>query len=112
LGWVVLLIAALAAAPEARPHRTQSAWSYAALIDRISGTRVRMPNRRVRIQRALVICNGEGKPLRRAGVRRWKHFTCTETLFNPRGVDRDITFRVHVLGRTRFLITNVRYGPD
>jgi hypothetical protein len=28
------------------------------------------------------------------------------------GVDRDITFRVHVLDRTRFIITNVRYGPQ
>jgi hypothetical protein len=106
------VIAALGVAPEARPHPTRSAWSYAALIDRISGTRVTVPDGRIRIDRALVICNGEGRAIRRGGVRRWKHFTCTQTLFDRNRVDRDLTFRVHVLGRTRFLVTNTRYGPD
>jgi hypothetical protein len=106
-----LVATALLAAPEARTHETRSAWPYRTLIARIDGKRVRLPDRRIRVNRDLVICSGEGTSIRRGGVRRWKHFTCTQTLFR-RGVDRDITFRVHVLDRTHCLITNARYGPD
>ena len=70
-----------------------------------------MPTGSVRIDRDLVICNGEGRPVRRAGARRWKAFTCTQTLFDRNGITRDVTFRVHILGRTRFRIIDVRYGP-
>jgi hypothetical protein len=107
-----LLLALLGAAPDARSHDTRSAWPYAILIERISGKRVTLPDRRIRIDRDLVICNGEGRPTRRGGVRRWKHFTCTQTLFERDGAGRDVTFRVHVLGPIRFVITNARYGPD
>jgi hypothetical protein len=106
-----VVVAALATAPETRPHRTAAAWPYTALMERVSGTRVRLGDRRIRIARDLVICNGEGRPVVRAGVRRWKHFTCTQTLLDRDGVGRDITFRVHVMGRTRFVVTNVRFGP-
>jgi hypothetical protein len=37
---------------------------------------------------------------------------CTQTLFTRGRVGHDVTFRVHVLGRTRLLITDARYGPD
>jgi hypothetical protein len=105
------LLAALAAAPEARSHHTPWAWPYVTLIEQIAGERVKMPTGSVRIDRDLVICNGEGRPVRRAGARRWKHFTCTQTLFDRNGITRDVTFRVHILGRTRFLVSDVRYGP-
>ena len=106
-----LVVTALLLVPEARTHNTRSAWPYRTLIARIDGKLVRLPDRRIRVNRDLVICSGEGTPIRRGGVRRWKHFTCTQTLFRG-GVDRDITFRVHVLDRTHCLITNARYGPD
>jgi hypothetical protein len=108
---VALVLTAFLVAPEARSHDTQSAWSYRTLIDRIAAKRVRLPDRRIQVKRDLVICSGEGRPIRRGGIRRWKHFTCTQTLFRN-GVDRDITFRVHVLNRIHCLITNAHYGPD
>jgi hypothetical protein len=107
----VLVLAMLSLAPEARPHDTRSAWPYRTLISRIAGKPVTLPDRRIRVDPDLVICSGEGRPIRRGGVRRWKHFTCTQTLFS-KGVGRDVTFRVHVLNRVRSLITNARYGPD
>jgi hypothetical protein len=110
-GSVALVLIALLVAPEARPHNTQSAWPYRPLIDRIAGKRVTLPDRRIRVNRDLVICSGEGRPIRRGDIRRWKHFTCTQTLFR-KGVDRDITFRVHVLDRIHCVITNAHYGPD
>jgi hypothetical protein len=108
---LALTLTALLVAPGARAHDTQSAWPYRTLIARIAGKRVTLPDRRIRVNRDLVICSGEGRPIRRGGLRRWKHFTCTQTLFR-KGVDRDITFRVHVLDRIHCLITNARYGPD
>jgi hypothetical protein len=107
-----LVLAVLALAPEARTHDTRSEWPYRTLILRIAGKPVTLPDRRIRVDRDLVICSGDGTPIRRGGVRRWKHFTCTQALFDRNGVDRDITFRVHVLNRTRFLITNAHYGPN
>ena len=108
---VLALLAVLAVAPEARTHDTQAAWPYRILIARIAGHSLTPLGRRIRVDRELVICSGDGRPVRRGGVRRWKHFTCTQTLFDRGGLDRDITFRVHVLDRTRFRITNARYGP-
>ena len=104
---VVLLLPA----PPAEAHSTRSSWSYSNLIRRIEGARVPLRGTRVRINPDLVICNGEGTVFRRRGVRRWKHFTCTQTLFR-RGLDRDVTFRVHVLGPKRFRLSNARYGPS
>ena len=105
-----LVIALVAVAAPAAAHPTRWHWPYAKLIDRIDGARVRLPNGRARVAAHLVICNGEGRSVVRGRVRRWKHFTCTQTLFRG-GVGRDITFRVHVRGQTRFTITHARYGP-
>ena len=109
---LTLILAVLALVPQARTHDTRAAWPYRILIVRIAGHYVTPLGRRIRVDRDLVICSGDGTPIRRLGVRRWKHFTCTQTVFDQSGVDRDITFRVHVLDRTRFIITNVRYGPQ
>ena len=98
--------------PMSRAHGGATTWPYATLVQRIAGAPVRLSDRRIRIDRDLVICNGEGRPVRRAGVRRWKHFTCTQSLVEGLRVGRDATFRVHVLTRSRFLITDARYGPD
>ena len=110
---VSLLIAALVLGnvPAADAHRTSWAWSYGVLVDRIARARVTLEGRRIRVSPDLVICSGEGVGVRRRGVRRWRHFTCTQTLLRGR-VGRDVTFRVHVLGRTRFTVTDVRYGPE
>ena len=108
----VLLSVALAASAAVAPahaHSTPTSWSYAALMQKMDGATVRLAGRRFRVRSGLVICNGEGRAVRRAGVRRWKHFTCTQTLFLGR-LDRDITWRVHVLGKTRFRISDARWG--
>ena len=107
-----LVVAVLTLAPAASPHDTRWTWPYATLTLRIAGKTVTLPDRRIRVDRDLVICNGEGRPIRRAGAPRWKHFTCTQTLFNRTRAGRDVTFRVHILGRTRLLITDARYGPS
>jgi hypothetical protein len=111
---VLLLIAALvvgADVPAGDAHRTPWAWSYGVLVDRIARAQVTLEGRRIRVSPDLVICSGEGVGIRRRGVRRWRHFTCTQTLLRGR-VGRDVTFRVHVLGKTRFTVTDVRYGPE
>jgi hypothetical protein len=100
-----------AAAPVADAHRSSWTWSYSVLVERIAGAPVRFHERRFRISRNLVICSGEGVGIRRGSVRRWRHFMCTQTLFRH-GIDEDVTFRVHVLGRTRFTITDLRYGTE
>jgi hypothetical protein len=110
--WFGGVLALSVLAPTARAHDTGWAWPYATLTLRIAKHSVTLPDRRVRVDRDLVICKGEGKPVRRAGLPRWKHFTCTQTIFTRSRVGRDVTFRVHVLGRTRLLITDPRYGPD
>jgi hypothetical protein len=104
--------AASTGVPAAKAHDVPSRWPYATLIERIAGAAVRLPDRRIRVDRDLVICNGEGRPVRRDGIPRWKHFTCTQSLVAAGRVGRDATFRVHVLTRTRFLITDPHYGPD
>lgn len=93
-------------------HGGATTWPYATVVQRIAGAPVRLRDRRIRVDRDLVLCNGEGRPVRRAGVMRWKHFTCTQSLVEGRRVGRDATFRVHVLTGSRFLITDGRYGPD
>ena len=98
--------------PVAGAHDVPSAWPYSRLMQRIPGAVVRLPDRRIRVDGDLVICSGEGRPIVREGIRRWKHFTCTQSLVATGRVGRDATFRVHVLTRTRFLITDPRYGPD
>jgi hypothetical protein len=109
-----LLIAMLGlgtAPPAADAHRTSWTWSYGMLVDRIAGARMMHAGRSFRVSPDLVICSGEGIGVRRRGVRRWRHFTCTQTLFRGR-VGQDMTFRVHVLGRTRFTVTDARHGPE
>jgi hypothetical protein len=110
--WFAGVLAMLVLAPTARAHDTRWAWPYATLTLRLAGQSVRLPDRKVRVDPDLVICNGEGRPVRPAGAPRWKHFTCTQTLLTRSRVGRDVTFRVHVLGKTSLLITDTRYGPD
>jgi hypothetical protein len=98
--------------PVARAHEGVTTWPYTTLVQRIAGASVRLPDRPIKLDRDLVICNGEGRPVRRAGAPQWKHFTCTQSLVKGPRVGKDATFRVHVLTRRRFLITDARYGPD
>jgi hypothetical protein len=82
-------------------------------MSRIDGTKVSIHKWSARVQSDTTLCNGEGRGARWSGVRHWRHFTCTWTVFDRKGlVDRDITFRVHTLTARRYVITDARFGSD
>ncbi len=102
----VALVAALSLAPPpATAHPGGAYWTLGKVRERVDGIRVPYAGRRYRIHREYVACWGEGRGLRRKGRRVWAHFTCMQYLVNRH---RDLVFRVHVLSRTRFRITDVR----
>lgn len=97
----------------ASAHAGTPLWSIEAVTSRIDGAKVVIGRWRGRVQADTTLCNGEGRGSRWDGVRHWRHFTCTWTVFDRQGlVDRDVTFRVHPLTRTRFLINDARFGAD
>ena len=108
----------LAGAPPARvdvaeAHGRSAYWSFPKLMRELAGARVTIGGRRYRIDAAITACTGERRDGRRrgfvvrGGTRMWKHFTCVEASLDPRR--REIAFRVHVLSRTRFVLTNVHF---
>jgi hypothetical protein len=84
-------------------------WSVAKVMRVTDDARVRVGTSVVRINADTTLCAGQGTSRRRRGVRRWRHFVCTYTTFTPRGIGRDVDFRVHVLGVRRFVITDARW---
>jgi hypothetical protein len=86
-------------------------WPMAKVMRVLDGTRVHVGTKTVRIQRETTLCSGEGRSVRRNGVRGWSRFACTYTTFIRRGVDRDLEFRVLVRGRRRFRIVDARWVP-
>jgi hypothetical protein len=87
-------------------------WSIAKVMRVTDEVRVRVGDRVVRIEADTTLCSGQGTSRRRNGVRRWRHFACTYTIVTPRGIGRDVEFRVHVLGVRRFAITDARWVGD
>jgi hypothetical protein len=81
-------------------------------MQRIDGKRIHIGERVVRIDDETMLCSGVGRAVRQRGVRAWKHFDCTYSVFARRGI-YDCEFRVHVLGLRKYLITNARWtsGP-
>jgi hypothetical protein len=107
---VVLALGGMARHAEASARATESSWSYDYLMDRLDGATVTVARKRYRIDRAMVVCNGLGRPTVTGDVRRWRRFTCTQTIFGN-GTIRDITFGVKALGKLRFSVVYARYGP-
>ena len=113
-----LLLVALALAEwrfvaPAAAHAGTPMWSTEAVSSRIDGAKVVIGRWRGRVHEDTTLCNGEGRGSRWGGVRHWRHFTCTWTVFDRQGrVDHDVTFRVHPLTSTRFLINDARFGAD
>jgi hypothetical protein len=101
------LIFLLAAAAAGRD--SQSYWPMAKVMRSIDGARVRVGTRVVRIDTETTLCAGEGRSVRRRGIRRWSRFACTFTTFTRQGVDRDLDFQVRVVGRRRFVIYHARW---
>jgi hypothetical protein len=84
-------------------------WSVTKVLHRIDGARIHVGTRTLRIDGYTTLCAGRGPSIRREGVRRWRRFICTYTTFTKSGVDRDVDFRVRVLGTTRFAIYDAHW---
>jgi hypothetical protein len=84
-------------------------WPMGKLMRLIDETRLRVGTRVVRIHRETTLCSGEGRSIRRSGVRRWSRFACTFTTFTRAGLDRDVDFRVVVTGRSSFRIVDAHW---
>jgi hypothetical protein len=79
-------------------------WPYAKLIARLAGRTVAVSNAAVRLDPALMECNGEGAARRAGSTREW-------TIFEG-GADHDITFDVVISSATQMTISSPRTGPD
>jgi hypothetical protein len=77
----------------------------------LSGQTISVAHAPVRLNGALLECNGVGVPAKHGPTRLWNRYTCTQTLFEN-GTDRDVTFDVTILSATRLSISSPRYGPE
>jgi hypothetical protein len=99
----------LAAPGAAVAHAGPWHWPLQKVMQRIDGNRINVGGRVVRIDSETMLCSGLGRAVRQRGTRAWKHFDCTYSVFVAgRGI-YDCDFRVHVLGRRKYLITNPRW---
>jgi hypothetical protein len=88
-------------------------WSIATVLSRIDGAKVVIGHWSGRVKAETTLCSGVGASRRWSGVRHWRHFTCTWTVFDRKGlVDRDVTFRVDTVDRTHFVIADGRFGTS
>jgi hypothetical protein len=79
-------------------------WSVTKVLRRIDGARVDVGTRTVKIDSDTALCAGRGRSIVVKRIRRSRHFVCTYTTFTNAGVDRDLDFRVRVLGARRYKI--------
>jgi hypothetical protein len=103
-------LALLASTPVADAHAGPWHWSKSFLVQRLSGKHIVVGAKKVVIRADTLTCEGEGRPVFRTGARMWKHFRCTQPTFPPGSlVGPDAIFRVHVVGRTKFVITDAHF---
>jgi uncharacterized Zn-binding protein involved in type VI secretion len=107
--FAVLIVAGRGAAGTGDARDSPPRWSLARVMHAIDGRRVPVDGRRVRIEGDSTLCGGLGASVRVAGVRRWSRFACTFTAFGARGIERDLDFRVRVLGARRIALTSARW---
>ena len=95
--------------PAAFAHPGHWYWSTGFFVDRDSGARFTVGRTKVVLRADTLTCQGEGRGVRRRGGRGWKHFRCVQPTF-PRGalVGPDALFRLHVIGRTKYVISDAR----
>jgi hypothetical protein len=84
-------------------------WPMTKVMRSIDDVRVRVGTRVVRINSETTLCSGEGRAIRRRGIRMWSRFSCTNTTFTRRGVDRDLDFQVVIVSANRFLIRKAHW---
>jgi hypothetical protein len=104
---IVVVVAALVLATPASGHPVPFYWPLGKTLRMIDGKRIHVADRVVRINEATTLCAGVGARKRKVGKLRWKHFDCTYTTGG--GLGRDVEFRVHVLGKVRFRISDARW---
>jgi hypothetical protein len=100
----LLLFAAPTAAQASVPY-----WPMTKLMRKLDGARVHVGTRTLRVDKDTTLCAGRGPSIKRDGVRRWRRFICTYTTFTKQGVDRDLDFRVRVLGTRRYAIYDAHW---
>jgi hypothetical protein len=106
---VTAAVALFAHLPAAHAHPGHSYWTKRYLFQRLAGAHVSIGSQKIPIRLDTLACGGEGTPVLRGGARAWKHFRCTQPTFPPGVlVGPDATFRIHVRGRMRYLITDAR----
>jgi hypothetical protein len=98
----------LASSGAAVAHPKPWHWPLQKAMQRIDGKQIRIGGRVVRIDSETTLCSGAGRAVRQRGVRAWKHFDCTYSVFARQGI-YDCEFRVHVLGLRKYLITNAHW---
>lgn len=111
---VVLIALVLVAAAASTVDAARNAvpfWSMNKVMRKLDGDLVRVGSRRVRIHSDTLLCSGRGASIRRNGARLWRRFLCTYTTFTKAGVDRDLEFRVRVLGRSRYTVWDAHWVP-
>ena len=109
---VLAVIALMAGSSPASAHRGRWYWTDVKVVNTISGHRITVEGKRMRIRGDLVTCQGEGRFVRRRGTRQWKHFQCILANPFPGGgviAGPDALFRVHVVGERRFVVSSVRF---
>jgi hypothetical protein len=82
-------------------------WPMAKVMRVLDGTRVHVGTKTVRIQSETTLCSGEGRSVRRNGVRGWSRFACNYTTFTRRGSGVPGARA----GRRRFRIVDARWVP-
>jgi hypothetical protein len=98
------------AAPAAAGAAAQG-WSLAHLMRALDGRVIVVEKSRVRVVAASTLCGGQGRSRRVAGVRRWTRFQCTYTTFGSRGIERDLEFKVAVVGPAHIRLTEAGWVP-
>jgi hypothetical protein len=108
-----------ATSPATRPATTaygakpsaDAYWPYAKLVAGLAGRTVTVSNAAVRVDPALLECNGEGAARQTGRIRVWSRYTCTQTVFQG-GVDHDVTFDVVISSARQVRINSPRNGPE
>jgi hypothetical protein len=100
-----------ATAPRAAPPSPNAYWPYKKVVASLAGRTLVLRREQMRVDPALVECNGQGATRRIGPTRGWNRYTCTQTRFQG-GADHDVTFDVVILSATQLKITSERYGPS
>jgi hypothetical protein len=81
------------------------------LLTALAGRTITLSGETVRLDPALLECNGDGAARQAGPSRSWSRFTCTQTLFQG-GVDHDVTFDVAIVSATGLRLQSPRNGPE